>query len=1262
MPPTPIEAAKSERTKKKRALTLLEGKVNRFIAENKVKKVEELAMELVSEFEAFEKLTTTVQELMGDNEDQVQEDEVYYLDVEESYTKCLVTVNEWKASLKKDVKVEGSEESSKVKEKQAVFEASMLAALNLPKVELSVFDGNPLKYHAFVASFDELVGGTSTSGGAKLTRLIQYTSGLACDAIESYQVIGGDKGYQLARETLKKKFGDEQVIAQALITALRDGDQVLTVEDMKHLCNQLVAGQTVLTQVGSQNEVESQKFIATIVNRLHIHLRSKWQKEAGKKKRRDGVYPGFRDLVKFVQEETIMCSDPIYGTEGLLNFNRDGKSKATANNSSRQQPVASNRQYQPETRRSNSSPSQQTSFATSRGTIVCKFCNENHRLFACGQFRSLRADQQLKFITDQRICENCLLDNHLVDKCYWDSKCGVNGCNLKHSRFIHSCKVPAVNHAISGEANHSDNVNHVIDPSNVDIVKGHDVPHVSSSFVTSSDAICIPMVKVKVNNRFDCHALLDTCSTATFCTRKLADELKIHGVPVDYTLRTLSSSTEIKHTDVIPTLFVESRSSGDSVILHNVFVIDSIPASSSRVDISEYEYLSDIDVSTTSDSVDILIGQDNPIALVPLEIKKRKLDEPFGVRTVLGWSVHGNMGSRGDVCGLIRAGQVSHRVTTDFIQPSESDTSTSKQLDRIEDKVDKLWMMDHEDYACVERSLSCENDKVLKSREMSPSALKKSRWEEGPEFLWEEDESEVLDEEFEIPGDDVEVKQEVVVNVINVEEHPIMKIVKYFSDWRKVKRAVAWLMKIKKGLKTKKKEENKKLTVEEIKQAEEEIIKHVQSQVYHEEIKKLKAGEVVKKSSDVRSLMPILDERGIVCVGGRLKNMKNDEEWKQPTKNPILLPSDHEVAKLIVKEYHEIAHQGREWTLSLLRYKFWITKPRSIIKKVRKECRVCRRLFNKPVNQKMADLPEERAEVVKPFTYVGIDVFGPFYVQQGRHQVKRWGCVYTCLNIRAVHMEKLDSLDTDSFINSFRRFMARRGTPVKVWSDNGTNFVGGSPELIKCMKELDEERLRRFGLEKEVEWCFNPPHASHMGGVWERQIRTIRRILSSLLLQHSDKLSSEVLETFLCEVESIINSRPLTKLSEDVEDANTLSPNQMLMLNEAMGDFPGKFHNNDKYRQRWKFIQHLANQFWKRWLREYLPELQRRSKWNKEEENIKVGDVVLLAEEVTPRYLWPLGLVVEVREGRDGLVRSVKVKTKSTVLVRPVSKVVKLEG
>ena len=310
----------------------------------------------------------------------------------------------------------------------------------------------------------------------------------------------------------------------------------------------------------------------------------------------------------------------------------------------------------------------------------------------------------------------------------------------------------------------------------------------------------------------------------------------------------------------------------------------------------------------------------------------------------------------------------------------------------------------------------------------------------------------------------------------------------------------------------------------------------------------------------------------------------------------------------------------------------------------------------------MANLPPERCDPGKaPFSYTGIDCFGAFYVRQGRSEIKRYGCVFTCLTTRALHIEKLNNMDTDSFLNGLMRFGSRRGWPEKIWSDNGTNFVGGQSELSRALKDIEWKKIHNFCLRKEVNWSFNPPGASHMGGIWERMIRTIRKVMSAILSQRS-RLTDEVLETLFCEVESIVNSRPLTKISDDIEDSNPLTPNHLLLLKEGPIFPPGRFTEGDMYRRRWRYVQFLADQLLRKWIREYIPELQKRNKWDKLEENLKIGDLVLITEENTPRGLWPLGRIVDVKLGRDQMVRSVMIKTRSNELVRPITKVVLLEA
>ena len=331
------------------------------------------------------------------------------------------------------------------------------------------------------------------------------------------------------------------------------------------------------------------------------------------------------------------------------------------------------------------------------------------------------------------------------------------------------------------------------------------------------------------------------------------------------------------------------------------------------------------------------------------------------------------------------------------------------------------------------------------------------------------------------------------------------------------------------------------------------------------------------------------------------------------------------------------------------------------MRQVLRDCFVCKRLSASPNTQKMADLPQDRVTPEKPpFTYVGVDCFGPFLVKQGRCQLKRYGCIFTCLAIRAVHIEVLHSMETDSFLNALQRFISRRGQPEVIRCDNGTNFVGAERELREGINRWNRQQIEEYLLQKEIKWKFNPPAASHMGGSWERQIRTTRKILYTVMKQQV--LHDESLSTMMCLVESIINGRPLTVVSDDVRDPECLTPNHLLLLRPCNAFPLDVFEKRDLYsRKRWRQIQYLADIFWHRWVREYLPNLQQRQRWSKPVRNIVAGDVVVIADDL-PRNQWSMGRVEEIYPGGDGLVRTVKVKTKSTTLVRPIHKLCLLES
>ena len=274
--------------------------------------------------------------------------------------------------------------------------------------------------------------------------------------------------------------------------------------------------------------------------------------------------------------------------------------------------------------------------------------------------------------------------------------------------------------------------------------------------------------------------------------------------------------------------------------------------------------------------------------------------------------------------------------------------------------------------------------------------------------------------------------------------------------------------------------------------------------------------------------------------------------------------------------------------------------------------------------------------------------------------IKKYGVIFTCLAIRAVHLEVLSSLDTDSFIHALRRFVARRGQVQELRSDNGTNFVGAERELRQAIGRWNHVQINDFLLQKGMKWTFNPPTGSHHGGVWERLIRSVRKALNSVLRTQS--LDEEGLHTVFCEVEAIINSRPITKASTDLNDLEALTPNHLLLLKCKPSLPPGVFQKEDVYtRRRWRQVQYMSDLFWRRWLKEYLPLLQERQKWQAIKRNFIPGDLVIIVDDTAPRNSWLTGRVVEADPDRNGFVRRVRLKTKTGFLERPITKLCLLQ-
>ena len=273
---------------------------------------------------------------------------------------------------------------------------------------------------------------------------------------------------------------------------------------------------------------------------------------------------------------------------------------------------------------------------------------------------------------------------------------------------------------------------------------------------------------------------------------------------------------------------------------------------------------------------------------------------------------------------------------------------------------------------------------------------------------------------------------------------------------------------------------------------------------------------------------------------------------------------------------------------------------------------------------KMADLPEFRfpdANKQYPFVNTGMDMFGPFYIEDKREGTQmNYVCLFTCLVTRAVHLEVHNDLSTDCRLMTIRRFVSRRGYPDLIVSDNCKNFLWANQAMrFKFQRSYkpDNEYIRLQLAQQNLQWTFNPPLAPHFGGVWERLIQTAKRSL--LIVLGSRKLTLSVFQTVVAEAEAILNSRPLTHVGCSIPDEGQLTPNHFLFRRPHMCLKTLVNSNQGFSTKDFKLTQTLLDHYWSRFLKEYFPELNKRTKWQRSIDELGEGDIVWVLKDFTPR-------------------------------------------
>ncbi|XP_071643002.1 uncharacterized protein [Temnothorax longispinosus] len=452
------------------------------------------------------------------------------------------------------------------------------------------------------------------------------------------------------------------------------------------------------------------------------------------------------------------------------------------------------------------------------------------------------------------------------------------------------------------------------------------------------------------------------------------------------------------------------------------------------------------------------------------------------------------------------------------------------------------------------------------------------------------------------------------------------------------------------------------LTREELNDAIVGWIGLVQSTHFKGEATALRKNAPLLARSSIASLSPFLDERGLLRVGGRLKNAM----LAYDARHPVILPGPSRLTRLIVEACHRrTLHGGVQTTLGALRQEYWVPRGRTLVKGCIRRCVTCVRWRAASPQPLMGSLPGPRVTPARPFLNTGVDYAGPVWLRtskgRGQRASKAFIVVFVCLCSRAVHLDVATDYTADAFLAALRRFVSRRGLCQTLYSDRGTNFVGADAQLRDLFSAGGQggRRIAERVAEERIAWRFNPPAAPNFGGIWEAAVKSTKHHLRRVIGEAT--LTYEEMATLLSQVEACLNSRPLQALTDDPEDLSPLTPGHFL-IGSAISAVPEPSLTEERTTRlsRWQQVQQMRDHFWARWSKEYLQTLAHRPKWLKADLEVRAGRLCLVRSETTPPTKWPLARIEELLPGDDGQVRVVKVRTAASILTRPVSKLVLL--
>lgn len=563
------------------------------------------------------------------------------------------------------------------------------------------------------------------------------------------------------------------------------------------------------------------------------------------------------------------------------------------------------------------------------------------------------------------------------------------------------------------------------------------------------------------------------------------------------------------------------------------------------------------------------------------------------------------------------------------------------------------------------------NPADLLSRGLSVLELKHSNlWWQGPDFLSESHEKwpnkvpEATSEQMNSCMGEYKASVFSIVGVVRsmkdcltMEGKPLIELYKSLGKVVRITAYVrSWLVRIR----TKPAERSIGFSDEELNFALEYWIRFTQYSHFAREIRTMKTHGNYPAKSDLLPLKPFFGKDGLLRVWGRIENA--DVSYDE--RHPIIIPAHSHFARLLMLEAHfKTKHGNIQAMMHYVRAKYWVIQSKRAALKVVKSCVRCIRYAQINQEQLMSDLPKERLTVAPPFTYCGVDHFGPVKLKrfEGRCKtiVQGYVAVFVCMTTKMIHLECCSDLTTEKFIWALTRFSSVYRVPKVMMSDNGRTFVGAKNELKRIAESWQTTEMRDWITGNDIQWKFITPRGPNQGGLWEAAVKSTKYHMKRII--GMQQLTYERYQTILAGVSAVLNSRPLVPLSSDPFDLNFLTPAHAVQGCRRVQPLTRNLsHSSMSEIKHHRAMDKMKMDFWNAFRKDYLSILQTRYKWNTVDENLRSGDFVIVKEDNLPPGQWCVARIIEVYPGSDGLVRNVRVQTAQSECDRPVRNLVKL--